>query len=318
MKKPFPLRLKLILETLNNLRDGSELHGIMQVNVMLKLVQWVLLVLSWIALPAFSAPMAIPALISPVTDLTQTLSPQSQQSLAQKLNQLSKEKGSQIAVLIVDTTQPEDIAQFGIRVAEAWKIGRDKQDDGVIIIVAKADRKMRIEVGYGLEGAIPDLTAKRVISETMAPRFRQGDFEGGLNAAIDQLTALIAGEALPAPQKQSSQSGGLLEWLPILMFVAIFTGMVLRSIFGTYAGSALNGGALSVLVWVLGGALLTVGLVFIAAFIFTLAMGGNRGGGYGGYPTGYGGGYGGGGLSGRDIFSGGGGDFGGGGASGDW
>jgi len=318
MKKPFPLRLKLILETLNNLRDGSELHGIMQVNVMLKLVQWVLLVLSWIALPAFSAPMAIPALISPVTDLTQTLSPQSQQSLAQKLNQLSKEKGSQIAVLIVDTTQPEDIAQFGIRVAEAWKIGRDKQDDGVIIIVAKADRKMRIEVGYGLEGAIPDLTAKRVISETMAPRFRQGDFEGGLNAAIDQLTALIAGEALPAPQKKSSQGGGLLEWLPILMFVAIFTGMVLRSIFGTYAGSALNGGALSVLVWVLGGALLTVGLVFIAAFIFTLAMGGNRGGGYGGYPTGYGGGYGGGGLSGRDIFSGGGGDFGGGGASGDW
>ncbi|WP_081623309.1 YgcG family protein [Methylotenera sp. 1P/1] len=285
---------------------------------MLKLVQWVLLVLSWIALPAFSAPMAIPAVISPVTDLTQTLSPQSQQSLAQKLNQLSKEKGSQIAVLIVDTTQPEDIAQFGIRVAEAWKIGRDKQDDGVIIIVAKADRKMRIEVGYGLEGAIPDLTAKRVISETMAPRFRQGDFEGGLNAAIDQLTALIAGEALPAPQKKSSQGGGLLEWLPILMFVAIFTGMVLRSIFGTYAGSALNGGALSVLVWVLGGALLTVGLVFIAAFIFTLAMGGNRGGGYGGYPTGYGGGYGGGGLSGRDIFSGGGGDFGGGGASGDW
>ncbi len=318
MKKPFPLRLKLILETLNNLRDGSEIHGIMQVNVMLKLVQWVLLVLSWIALPAFSAPMAIPAVISPVTDLTQTLSPQSQQSLAQKLNQLSKEKGSQIAVLIVDTTQPEDIAQFGIRVAEAWKIGRDKQDDGVIIIVAKADRKMRIEVGYGLEGAIPDLTAKRVISETMAPRFRQGDFEGGLNAAIDQLTALIAGEALPAPQKKSSQGGGLLEWLPILMFVAIFTGMVLRSIFGTYAGSALNGGALSVLVWVLGGALLTVGLVFIAAFIFTLAMGGNRGGGYGGYPTGYGGGYGGGGLSGRDIFSGGGGDFGGGGASGDW
>jgi len=308
----------LILETLNNLRDGSEIHGIMQVNVMLKLVQWVLLVLSWIALPAFSAPMAIPAVISPVTDLTQTLSPQSQQSLAQKLNQLSKEKGSQIAVLIVDTTQPEDIAQFGIRVAEAWKIGRDKQDDGVIIIVAKADRKMRIEVGYGLEGAIPDLTAKRVISETMAPRFRQGDFEGGLNAAIDQLTALIAGEALPAPQKKSSQGGGLLEWLPILMFVAIFTGMVLRSIFGTYAGSALNGGALSVLVWVLGGALLTVGLVFIAAFIFTLAMGGNRGGGYGGYPTGYGGGYGGGGLSGRDIFSGGGGDFGGGGASGDW
>lgn len=272
-------------------------------------------------LPAWAAAgtsnlVAIPALTSPVTDVTQTLSPQAQQSLAQKLNQLSQSKGSQIAVLMVDSTQPEDIAQFGIRVAEAWKIGRDQQDDGVIIIVAKADRKMRIEVGYGLEGAIPDLVAKRIVSETMAPHFRQGDFEGGLNAAVDQLMALIAGEALPAPQPKSSQGGGLLEWLPILMFVAIFTGVVLRSIFGTYAGSALNGGALGVLVWILGGALLTVLLVFVAAFIFTLAMGGSRGGGYGGYPTG--GGYGGGGLGGRDIFSGGGGDFGGGGASGDW
>lgn len=289
---------------------------------MLSVAQWLLLMLSLLALPAWAAPasglVAIPALTSPVTDLTQTLSPSAQQALAQKLNQLSQTKGSQIAVLMVDSTQPEDIAQFGIRVAEAWKIGRDKQDDGVIIIVAKADRKMRIEVGYGLEGAIPDLVAKRIISETMAPRFRQGDFEGGVNAAIDQLTALIAGEALPAPEQQAAQGGGLLEWLPILMFVAIFTGVVLRSLFGTYVGSALNGGALGVLVWILGGALLTVVLVVIAAFVFTLAMGGSRGGGYGGYPTGYGGGYGGGGLSGRDIFTGGGGDFGGGGASGDW
>lgn len=295
----------------------------MQVGIILRIAQWLLLALSLLTLPAWAAAgasnlVAIPALSSPVTDVTQTLSPQAQQSLAQKLNQLSQEKGSQIAVLIVDSTQPEDIAQFGIRVAEAWKIGRDKQDDGVIIIVAKADRKMRIEVGYGLEGAIPDLVAKRIVSETMAPHFRQGDFEGGLNAAVDQLMALIAGEALPAPQKQSSSAGGLLDWLPILMFVAIFTGMILRSLFGTYAGSALNGGALGVLVWILGGALLTVLLVFVAAFIFTLAMGGSRGGGYGGYPTGYGGGYGGGGLGGRDIFSGGGGDFGGGGASGDW
>lgn len=296
----------------------------MQVGIILRIVQWLWLALSLLTLPAWAAAgasnlVAIPALSSPVTDVTQTLSPQAQQSLAQKLNQFSQEKGSQIAILIVDSTQPEDIAQFGIRVAEAWKIGRDKQDDGVIIIVAKADRKMRIEVGYGLEGAIPDLVAKRIVSETMAPHFRQGDFEGGLNAAVDQLMALIAGEALSAPQKQYSSAGGLLDWLPILMFVAIFTGMILRSLFGTYAGSALNGGALGVLVWILGGALLTVLLVFVAAFIFTLAMGGSRGGGYGGYPTGYGGGYGGGGLGGRDIFSGGGGgDFGGGGASGDW
>lgn len=259
---------------------------------------------------------SIPALSSPVTDLTNTLSTAEQQALAQKLSAFSQEKGSQIAVLIVPTTQPEDIAQYSLRVAEAWKIGRDKEDDGVIILLAKNDRKMRIEVGYGLEGAIPDAIAKRIVSDVMAPYFRQGDFSGGLNAAVDQLMALIAGEALPAPAKKPSGASSFFDYLPILMFAAIFSGMVLRAIFGKFFGSALNGGALGLLVWVLGGALLTIILVAIAAFIFTLAMGGGRGAGYG-YPGGYGG-YGGGGMGGGDIFSGGGGDFGGGGASGDW
>lgn len=259
---------------------------------------------------------AIPALSSPVTDITNTLTSAEQQALAQKLSVFAQEKGSQIAVLIVPTTQPEDIAQYSLRVAEAWKIGRDKQDDGVIILLAKNDRKMRIEVGYGLEGAIPDAIAKRIISDVMAPYFRQGDFAGGLNAAVDQLMALISGEALPAPAKKQAVGSSFFDYLPLLMFGAIFSGMVLRGLFGKFFGSALNGGALGLLVWFLGGALLTVILVVISAFIFTLAMGGGRGAGYG-YPGGVGG-YGGGGFGGGDIFSGGGGDFGGGGASGDW
>lgn len=263
-----------------------------------------------------AALQAIPALSSPVTDVTNTLSSAEQQALAQKLSAFAQEKGSQIAVLIVPTTQPEDIAQYSLRVAEAWQIGRDKEDDGVIILLAKNDRKMRVEVGYGLEGAIPDAIAKRIVSDVMAPYFRQGDFSGGLNAAVDQLMTLISGEALPAPAKKQAGASSFFDYLPILMFGAIFSGMVLRGLFGKFFGSALNGGALGLLVWFLGGALLTVILVVVATFIFTLAMGGGRGAGYG-YPGGVGG-YGGGGFGGGDIFSGGGGDFGGGGASGDW
>lgn len=258
----------------------------------------------------------IPALTSSVTDTTNTLSATEQQALAQKLSTFAQEKGSQIAVLIVPTTQPEDIAQYSLRVAEAWKIGREKEDDGVIILLAKNDRKMRIEVGYGLEGAIPDAIAKRVVSDVMAPSFRQGDFAGGLNAAVDQLMALITGEALPAPPKKQAGASSFFDYLPMLMFGAIFSGMVLQGLFGKFFGSALNGGALGMLVWFLGGAIVTVVLVVVAAFMFTLAMGGGRGGGYG-YPGGLGG-YGGGGFGGGDIFSGGGGGFGGGGASGDW
>ncbi len=262
---------------------------------------------------------AIPPLSSPVTDLTQTLSPQAQSALAQKLTQFSQQTGSQIAVLIVDSTQPEDIAQYSIRLAEAWKIGRDKQDDGVIVLVAKGDRKMRIEVGYGLEGVIPDLIAKRIIDEVIKPHFKQGDFDGGLNLATDQLMTLIQGEQLPAPAPKSHQQD-LMSLLPLLMFGAIILGMLLRSMFGTFLGSSLTGGLLGLLVWVLGSAIFVAALVALAGFIFTLAMS-DRGG--NGYSTGYGGpysgGYGGlGGMGGRDIFSGGGGDFGGGGASGDW
>lgn len=278
--------------------------------------------LLWLPLTTWAL-QAVPPLSAPVVDVTQTLSTQAQAELSQTLSDFAKKSGSQIAILIVPTTQPEDIAQFSIRVAEAWKIGRDKQDDGVIILVAKEDRKTRIEVGYGLEGAIPDLLAKRIADETLKPHFKQGDFAGGLTQATKQLMALIQGEHLPAPATKLD----LVSLLPLLMFGAIISGVVLRGVFGTYIGSGLNGGLFGALVWWLGGALLVAGLSGLAAFIFTLAMS-ERGG--SGYASGYGenysdgfghGGFGSGGFGGLgsgDVFSGGGGDFGGGGASGDW
>lgn len=257
----------------------------------------------------------IPPLSSAVTDLTQTLSAEELTALNEKLSQFSQQTGSQIAVLVLPTTQPEDIAQFGIRLAEAWKIGREKQDDGVIVIVAKQDRKMRIEVGYGLEGAIPDAVAKRIVAEQLTPAFKQGQFYQGLHVATDSLIQLIQGEQLPAPAaKDTTAQNGLMHWLPILMFAAIFLGAILRGMLGSFFGSALTGGALAVLAGFLGATLLVMGLVGLAAFVFTLAMGGGQGGlPMGGFPGGFGGGGGG-----RDIFSGGGGGFGGGGASGDW
>ncbi len=259
----------------------------------------------------------IPALQSAVTDLTSTLQPDELAALNQKLTQFAQQSGSQIAVLILPGTQPEDIAQFGIRLAEAWKIGRDKQDDGVIVIVAKQERKMRIEVGYGLEGAIPDVVAKRIIREQMAPAFKQGQFYAGLNQATDTLMTLIQGEHLPAPDQaaQASHGGHWSTWLPILMFAAIVLGAILKGIFGAFPGSVLTGGALGLLAGWLGATVLIMALVALVSCIFVLAMGGSGGGysPYSGYP---GGGLGG--SRGPDIFSGGGGDFGGGGASGDW
>lgn len=262
----------------------------------------------------------IPPLQSAVTDLTQTLSAEEQAALTQKLNQFSQQSGSQVAVLLVPSTQPEEISQFGIRVADAWKVGREKQDDGVIVIVAKNDRKMRIEVGYGLEGAIPDAIAKRIISEQISPAFKQGQFYLGLNLATDTLIKLIQGEQLPAPTKQSRQAPAddWMSMLPILMFAAIIGGAIFKAMLGDLPGSLVTGGLLGGLAGWLGATALIMGLIGLAAFVFTMAMGGRGSSSapYGHYPGGFGG-YSGG-SRGPDIFSGGGGGFGGGGASGDW
>ncbi|SNR88952.1 uncharacterized protein SAMN05192560_1603 [Methylobacillus rhizosphaerae] len=258
--------------------------------------------------------VAVPDLKARVTDLTGTLSQQEQTALESKLAQFEQEKGSQIAVLLVPTTAPEAIEQYSLRVVEAWKLGRGKVDDGVLVLVAKDDRKMRIEVGYGLEGAIPDVIAKRIVSDVMAPAFRQGNFYGGIDAAVGYLTRLIAGEALPAPQPRTQGGqGDFGEMLPLLLFGGLILGGVLRAMMGNFLGSAVNGGLIGAAVMLFGGSLLfAVALGFVAFFITMVgsAMGAiPMGGGYGG---GHGGGWGGGG------FSGGGGGFGGGGASGDW
>lgn len=254
--------------------------------------------------------VAIPALKARVTDLTQTLSAEQQSQLDAKLSAFEQQSGSQIAVLIVASTQPEDIAQYSIRVADAWKLGREKPDDGLLILVAKDDHKMRIEVGYGLEGVIPDLTAKRIITEFMAPSFKQGDFYGGINNALDKLIALISGEQLPAPNKQSSDNLSFENILPILLFGGLILGGILRAIFGNFFGGALNGGAIGVLAWLLGGGIFAAILFGVIAFLFTLigpvGLSQMGGGGFGGGRSGGGG------------FSGGGGGFGGGGASGNW
>lgn len=252
----------------------------------------------------------IPALSQRVTDLTKTLSAEQQSELEQKIAAFELEKGSQIAVLIVTSTAPEAIEQYSIRVVDAWKLGREKQDDGVLLLVAKDDHKMRIEVGYGLEGAIPDLVAKRIITEIMSPHFKQGDFYGGISQAVDALIGLIAGEQLPAPVKQSNQ-GGASDFLPLLLIGGLVLGGLLRAIFGDFFGGLLNGGAIAVLAWFFGIGLLIALLLGIVAFILTLVGPslGQFGGGYGGgsYRGGQSGGW-----------SGGGGGFGGGGASGDW
>ncbi len=258
---------------------------------------------------AFAELVAIPELSSRVTDLTQTLSQAEQAQLEQKLAAFEAKKSSQIALLIVPSTQPEDIAQYAIRVVEKWKIGREKVDDGVLVLIAKDDRKLRIEVGYGLEGAIPDLYAKRIISEVISPKFKQGDFYGGLDAGVDKLIGLVDGEPLPEPGTPEFSGIGVMDILPMLLFGGLITGLVLRGMFGTFFGSALNGGLLGGLVALLGVALGGAAIFGIIAFFITMMLGG-RG------MNGYGGGWSGGGSS--SSWGGGGGDFGGGGASGDW
>jgi len=282
---------------------------------MLKFLQIALLLsMPLMAHAAATAPqeIAVPALTQRVTDLTGTLDSQQQAALESRLAQFEQQGGSQIAILIVPTTQPEAIEQYAIRVVDQWKLGREGVDDGILILVAKSDRQMRIEVGYGLEGAIPDATANRIIDEIMAPHFRQGDFYSGLAATVDQLARLIEGESLPEPQMRSE--GAWEGALPLILFGGLAVGAILRAIFGNFLGGALNGGLIGAAVWLLGGGLLVALVLAVIAFVITLSggLGLMQGMGRGGF-----GGLGGGGF-GSGGFSGGGGGFGGGGASGSW
>jgi uncharacterized protein len=281
--------------------------------------------------PAHAQQLApIPALTSPVTDTTHTLTPDQTAALDAKLRAFAQARGSQVAVLIVPTTQPEDIAQYSIRVVEQWKLGREKEDDGVLLLVALNDRKVRIEVGYGLEGALPDATANRIIDEDLRPQFRRGDIYGGIETAVDRIMRVIEGEALPAPELSPPSQGipGLFNLLPVLLVIAFVGGSILRAVFGRVLGSIATGGAVGFLTWMLIGILGLSLAAGIVAFLFSVlgGMGGGSGGsgwssrrhgGGWGYPGGFGGG-GGGFGGGGGGFGGGGGGFGGGGASGGW
>lgn len=273
-----------------------------------------LILLSVISLAPSSALaelVAIPTLQSHVTDLTGTLSQGQQSQLEAKLVNFEAQKGSQIAVLLLPTTKPEEIEQYSIRVVDAWKIGRKKVADGVLVIVAKSDHKVRIEVGRGLEGAIPDLYAKRIIQENMSPKFKQGDFAGGLNDGLDSLIKLVNGEPLPAPTVRPETNVDLNNILPLLLFGTLFLATFLRMIFGKYVGGIINGGIIGGLVWFFGLGVVIALVLAALAFFFTLMTGSGRH-----YSSGYPGGFGG--SGGGSTWGGGGGDFGGGGASGDW
>jgi uncharacterized protein len=271
---------------------------------------------------AVHAEVAVPPLKARVTDLTGTLTASQRDTLESELRAFEASKGSQVAVLIVPTTKPEAIEQYSIRVAETWKLGRKGIDDGVLLLVAKDDRELRIEAGYGLEGVIPDAVAKRVVSEIIIPYFRQGDFYGGIHAGVARLIRLIDGEPLPPPQARDNSWSGIFDYAPFIIIAAFVGGGMLRALFGRLIGGSVAGGVTGLILWFVAGSALMALIAGIIVFVLVMAAGVQLGSSrYGGWPGGgYGGGYGGGWSSGGGGggFSGGGGGFGGGGASGSW
>jgi uncharacterized protein len=268
--------------------------------------------------------LAIPPLTARVTDLTATLAPAEAAALEAKLADWEARTSNQLVVLVVPTTQPEPIESYSLRVAEKWKIGRKGQDNGALFLVAKNDRKMRIEVGYGLEGTLTDVTSRRIIAENVAPAFRENRFAAGINAGVDRIIAVVAeGKPLPPPKAKNfrkSFGGFNFDALMILFIVVPIVGGFLRSIFGRLLGSTVGGGLVAAIAWFIAGSIAISIIAAIVGFLVLVffATGSGivgRGGGWTSTSGGWGGG-GGGGSSGG--FSGGGGSFGGGGASGGW
>ena len=277
----------------------------------------------------------LPALSAHVMDLTGTLDAAQRQSLEAKLTSFEQSRGAQLVILMVPSTQPEDIADYTQRAGDAWKIGRKDIGDGLLLVVAKNDRKVRIATTKTLEGAVPDLVARQIIDNALAPRFRQGDYAGGLNLAADQLMARISGEnlALPSAKVGSGNERGMagFDWTSIAVFLFLIVPVgvrLLSGILGRKLGSVATGGAVGLLAWLLTSSLVLAGVAGVVAILFALfasvgALGGlgrhSGNAGWGSTAGGFGGGWGGGSGGGGGGFSGGGGgDFGGGGASGDW
>lgn len=275
---------------------------------------------------AYAEQRPVPKLSQRVTDLTQTLTPEQLASLTQKLAELEKSKGSQIAVLMVPSTGEEAIEQFSIRVVDEWKLGRKDIADGVLFLIAKDDKKMRIEVGRGLEGALPDVTASRIIREFVRPQFKKGDFAAGISAGVDKISAVIDGEALPPPKRKSggSDSYGIDSSLfglhPLIWLALLIVGLILTKVMNPWLGRGGIGAGGAVAAFLAGtpigiALLVGVGMVALVSLIGSrlfwdiagVVMHSGMVGGFGGGSGGS-----------NDSFSGGGGDFGGGGASGDW
>jgi len=282
------------------------------------------LLLCWAFAVSAFAQVAVPPLTGRVVDKTATLTPDAIARLEDKLKAFEARKGSQIAVLLVPTTQPETIEQFSLRVAEAWKIGRKKVDDGAILLVAKIDRKLRIEVGYGLEGALNDVTAKRIIDEIITPKFKNSDFSGGIEDGVDRMIGVIDGEPLPAPKPQHEwQSTDSFNpedlFHPVIIIAALALSGIMHALLGRLLGALVTGGLVGVIAWLMISSWFAGVIAGFLAFLFALFSDAIAGSGGGGRSSGSG--WSGGSSSSSSSsggFSGGGGSFGGGGASGSW
>jgi uncharacterized protein len=282
--------------------------------------------------PAQEALRAVPELKTRVTDLADVIPADREAALEATLAEFERRKGSQIAVLLVPSTAPEEIEQYSIRVVDAWKLGRKGVDDGALLIIATDDRRLRIEVGRGLEGVLTDLTSNRIITEIIRPRFRDGDYAGGVEAGVDRIIRLVDGEPLPEPEAGADGGeSGASPWESIagpLFLLLVFGAGVLRAVFGRFFGAAATGALGGAITWFVIGSVLAAGFIGVGAFFVALLLGAvpsarslgrSRRGDWGGFGGGGfgGGGFGGGGFGGGG-FGGGGGGFGGGGASGSW
>jgi len=274
----------------------------------------------------------VPELKTRVTDLADVIPADREAALEATLAEFERRKGSQIAVLLVPSTAPEEIEQYSIRVVDAWKLGRKGVDDGALLIIATDDRRLRIEVGRGLEGVLTDLTSNRIITEIIRPRFRDGDYAGGVEAGVDRIMRLVDGEPLPEPEAGADGGeSGASPWESIagpLFLLLVFGAGVLRAVFGRFFGAAATGALGGAITWFVIGSVLAAGFIGVGAFFVALLLGAvpsarslgrSRRGDWGGFGGGGfgGGGFGGGGFGGGG-FGGGGGGFGGGGASGSW
>lgn len=280
-------------------------------------------ILLLLVLPSLAHALEVPALRGHVNDYAGMLSPGAAQRIEAELSAFERSDSTQIAILTIPSLEGEDLEGYSIKVAEAWKIGQQDKDNGVILLVAKQDRKIRIEVGRGLEGKLTDLLSGRIIRNQIAPAFKAGDFDAGVAAGVSAIMAVVKGEYTASPRDSQARRHTSQPVLTMLIFllVAVVVLGALSKVLGGLAG-AIGLPLIGSFLFSGAGLVVLAVLAFVGFFgglFLSFLFGSGRGGGFGGpfIGGGFGGGFGGGGFGGGG-FSGGGGDFGGGGASGDW